>query len=136
MNTAKPNRDGWVIGALAEQPPCPPLPAFTQFERKALDCIAAEFANEEAAFREQVASAEVTDRINTAVGFYTRVRVDRTKQGAHFDVEGVEHGLGVILWDKSGDGYLDTIEGYTYDDDPLAGVNLADLKFVRLVHLG
>src|SRR5690242_6250521 len=134
MTTSKPNRDGWFV-AFADKPPCPPFPAFTQFEQKALDCIAAEFANEEAAFRDQVASAEVIDRINTVVGFYTRVRVDRTKcrpvrikqQGGHFDVEGVEHGVGVILWDESGDGYLGYIEGYTYDDDPFADVNLAEL---------
>ncbi len=93
---------------------------------------------------EQVASAEVTDRINTLVGFYTRVKVDRTKcspvplshHGAHFEVEGIEHGLGILLWDIDGDGYLETIEGWTVDEDPLEGVDLADLKFGRVTQLG
>ena len=40
------------------------------------------------------------------------------------------------LWDESGDGYLGYIEGYTHYDDPFVDVDLADLEFVRLVHLG
>jgi hypothetical protein len=56
--------------------------------------------------------------------------------GAHFEVEGIEHGLGIVLWDTDGDGYLETVEGWTVDDYPLEGVDLADLKFVRLTQLG
>lgn len=126
------------------RPPCPPFPEFTDFERRALECTAALFGEKADAFREQVASAEVVDRINTIVGFYTTVKVDRTKcspvplshQGAHFEVEGIEHGLGIVLWDTDGDGFLETIEGWTVDDDPLEGIDLANLKFIRLTQLG
>lgn len=136
-----PNREGWVTGALAELPPCPPFPEFTDFEQRALDSIAALFDANEDAFRRQVAAARVVDRINTIVGFYTRVVVDRSKcqplniraEGGHFDVEGIEHGMGVVLWEE--DGYLDQIEGFTYSDDPLEGVDLAELKFIKLVQL-
>jgi hypothetical protein len=144
MNTPKPNRNGWMTGPLADAPACPPFPAFTDFERRALDSTATLFGDKADAFREQVASAEVLDRINTIVGFYTRVKVDRAKcspvplshQSAHFEVEGIEHGLGIVLWDNDRDGYLETIEGWTVDENPLEGVDLAQLKFVRLTQLG
>jgi hypothetical protein len=129
-----------MTGPLADAPACPPFPAFTDFERRALESTAPLFGENTKAFLEQVASAEVTDRINTIVGFYTRVKVDRTKcspvplrhQGAHFEVAGIEHGLGIVLWDIDGDGYLETIEGWTVGEDPLEGVDLADLKFGRV----
>ncbi|MEQ1932163.1 MAG: hypothetical protein ABL957_16745 [Parvularculaceae bacterium] len=144
MDAPKPIRDGWVTGPLAEAPACPPFPAFTEFERRALDSTTPLFGENAKAFREQVATAEVVDRINTSVGFYTRVKVDRAKcspvplrqQGAHFEVEGLEHGLGIVLWDTDGDGFLETIEGYTVDESPLESVDLAKLKFVRLTQLG
>jgi hypothetical protein len=129
-----------MTGPLADAPACRPFPAFTDFERRALESAAPMFGENAKAFLEQVASAEVTDRVNTIVGFYTRVKVDRTKcspvplryQGAHFEVEGIEHGVGIVLWDIDGDGYLETIEGWTVDEDPLEGVDLADLKFGRV----
>jgi hypothetical protein len=144
MSTPKPNRNGWVSGPLAEAPACPPFPAFTDFERRALDNTAPLFGDKADAFREQVGSAEVVDRINTIVGFYTRVKVDRGKcspvpfnhQGAHFEVEGIEHGLGIVLWDTDGDGYLETIEGWTVGENPLEGVDLAKLKFLRPTQVG
>lgn len=133
-----------MTGVLADAPACAPFPAFTDFERRALESTAPLFGENAEAFRKQVSSAEVVDRINTIVGFYTRVKVDRAKcspvplshQGAHFEVEGIEHGLGIILWDTNGDGFLETIEGWTVDEDPLEGVDLATLKFVRLTQLG
>lgn len=144
MSEPKPNREGWMTGELADAPACPPFPAFTAFERRALESTAPLFGAKADAFREQIASAEVVDRINTIVGFYTRVKVDRAKcspvplshQGAHFEVDGIEHGLGIVLWDTDGDGYLETIEGWTVDENPLEGVDLADLQFVRLTQLG
>jgi hypothetical protein len=144
MSEPKPNRDGWMTGPLADAPACPPFPAFTDFEQRALDSVMPLLGDKADAFREQVACAEVVDRINTIVGFYTRVKVDRARcspvplrhQSAHFEIEGIRHGLGVVLWDTDADGYLETIEGYTAVGNPLEGVDLADLKFVRLTKLG
>lgn len=139
-----PDRTGWMDGELATAPACPPFPEFTDFERKALDCIAPIFAELEGEFRNQIANAVVVDRINTIVGFYTRVKVDRTKskpvpirhKGAHFEVCNVEHGIGIVLWDSDNDGFLETIEGYTVDQDPLREIDLAHIQSVRMEQLG
>jgi hypothetical protein len=139
-----PDRTGWMEGELAKKPASPPFPEFTDFERRALDCIAPIFGELESDFRGQVAGATVTDRINTIVGFYTRVKVDRSKckpvpiraKGAQFEVRCVEHGIGVVLWDVDGDGFLETIEGYTVDEDPLRNIELRNIEFVRMEQLG
>jgi hypothetical protein len=141
MRDSTPNRNGWISDPLADAPACPPFPAFTDFERRALDSTAHFFDDEADAFREQIAAAEVVDRINTIVGFYTRVKVDRARcppvplghRQAHFEVEGIEHGIRIVLWDKDGDGYLETIEGWTVGDNHLEGIDLANLKFLRPV---
>ena len=142
MNTPEiPDRHGWVTGELAKLPPCPPFPAFTVFERHALESLAPLFAPHEGMYRAQIDVARVVDRINTKVGFYTRIAVDRKScqplalrlKGGQFEVDGVVHGMGVVLWDD--DSYLDTIEGYTHLGSQLEGLDLADLKFGKLVKL-
>lgn len=73
------------------------------------------------------------DRIDTKAGFYTRVVVDRARcgpsvfsmRGGHFEVNGATYGLGITLWSE--DGYLETVEGFTYGED-LLSVSLADLR--------
>lgn len=144
MNTQTPNRNGWMTGARSDTLACPPFPDFTDFERQALESIALSFGDLADAFRAQLAVSEVVDRINTIVGFYTRVKVDRAKcsplplrnRDAHFEAEGIENGVGIVLWDTDGDGYLETIEGWTAGDDPLKGIDLAKLKFIRLAQFG
>jgi hypothetical protein len=131
-------------GPLANAPACPPIPAFTDFERRALDNTAPLFGDSADAFCEQVATAEVVDRINTIVGFYTKVKVDRARcspvplghREAHFEVEGIEHGIGIVLWDTDGDGYLETIEGWTVRENPLECIDLANLRFIRPTQVG
>lgn len=142
MNSELPNREGWLTGELAAYPACPPFPSFTNFEARALDCLASMFGADAKEFRKQVNASKVVDRVNTIVGFYTRVVVDRSAcrplpvrlKSGHFEVAGIEHGIGVVLWDE--DGYLETIEGFTYDDNTLAGRDLSDLKLVALAQLG
>jgi hypothetical protein len=36
------------------------------------------------------------------------------------------------FWDKDRDGYLETIEGFTVDDNSLDGGELAALKLIRM----
>lgn len=79
MNTQTPNRNGWMTGARSDTLACPPFPDFTDFERQALESTAPQFGDLADAFRAQIKVAEVVDRINTMVGFYTRVKVDRAK---------------------------------------------------------
>ena len=117
----------------------PSDPEFTAFELQALEHIAPQFIGHEAAFRRQVDAAAVIDWENTAVGFFTEVRINRSacppvefrQQGGTFEVEDVPEGVGVILWGQ--DGYLTTIEAYTFVGQPLEGVDLMTLKFVRLI---
>ncbi|MEW5686253.1 MAG: hypothetical protein AB1942_15160 [Pseudomonadota bacterium] len=142
MTDHLPDRSGWLNEPLASYPVEPPLPAFTDFEQRALEDLAAAFGPQAGTFREQLAAARVVDRVNTKVGFYTRVVVDRFRcrplhiraKGGHFEVEGLSLGMGLVLWEH--DGYLATIEGYTYDDLPLEGVELASLGYRGLVQLG
>lgn len=143
MNDRLPDRTDWLREPLASYPAEPPFPEFTEFEQLALRDVAAVFGDQANAFLEQIAAARVVDRVNTKVGFYTRVAVDRAAcqplqirtKGAHFDVDGLAHPLGMVLWEN--DGYLSTIEGYTYEEGaPLERLRLADLKYRKLVHLG
>ena len=120
---------------LASRPAIPLFPTLTNFERRTLTVIAKLFGPDETTFLQQVEAARVTDRINTVVGFYTRIAMDRsavialpiTRKGAHFEVPGIRYGMLVTLWDD--DGYLADIEGVTYRDDDLGGQDLADLDF-------
>ena len=67
--------------------------------------IAKLFGPDETTFLQQVEAARVTDRINTVVGFYTRIAMDRsavtalpiTRKGAHFEVPGIRYGMLVTL---------------------------------------
>lgn len=100
-----------------------------------MEVLSAHFGSDAEAFRRQIEAARVMDRVDTIVGFYTRVVVDRTaarplsmnKVGAHFEVPGIEYGMLVLLWED--DGYLSQIEGVTYQED-LGGQALVDLDFV------
>jgi hypothetical protein len=142
MVSELPDRRGWMNDPLASLPAYPPFPEFTAFETAALNAISALFGTEADRFLAQVNASKVVDRINTAHGFYTRVLVDRShcqplplrEKGGSFDVEGIKHGIGVLLWED--DGYLETIEGYSYGGDPLLGRSLADLKFLGTEQLG
>jgi hypothetical protein len=128
-----------MTGALLDLPACPPFPQLTDFEARALDCIASTLLGEEAALRAQIGNARVVDRINTGHGFYTRIAIDSSTApaapalyaaSARFNVVGFEHGLGVILWDEARSGHLATIEGFVYGDAELVGLELVALKFV------
>ncbi len=124
-----------MTGRNAGTPGGPPLGCFTELEQYALQCVALSFGQEADTFREQLVSAVVVDRVNTTAGFFTRVKVDRTKcspvsfsnRGAHIQVDEIRHGLGIALWDLDGDGYLETIEGFTYEEKLPSDVALSDL---------
>lgn len=79
-----------------------------------------------ASLREHVAVCRVLSREFTGVGFWTflKVPLDTPRAdigperivlgGVYAEIEGVEHGAGFILFVE--DGYLDNLEGFTYDD--------------------
>jgi len=76
--------------------------------------------------REQASKAGIVDRKNTGVGVFTKFRVpldvgraDNTNPRASIgDIEasipGLRHGAGFVLFLR--DGYIDTLEGFTYDE--------------------
>ena len=124
--------------------PSEPVLDLTAFEKRVLDEMSPLFGAEEHAYLRQVQTAKVRDRKNTFVGFYTRVDVDRLACqpivfephpiGAWFEVEGVEDGVGILLWADAG--YIETIEGFTANADGLGGQQLADLRYLSLIKLG
>ncbi len=139
MCAAKRNKTfGKNRPSLKDLPNEPPFFKFTRFEAQALAVIAQFFGVQEESFLQQVSCAKVLHRINTIAGFYTDVMVDRTKcqpinfehRGALFNVENVENGVGVVLWDR--DGYLELIEGYTIGDSQLENLKLSDLSYISL----
>jgi hypothetical protein len=138
MPESIPDRTGWMTGPLVQLPACPPFPALTDFEARAVQFIASTLASDEIAIRAQLSTARAVDRINTGHGFYTRIVVERATTPsapalraatARFNAEGFEHGVGVILWDEEGSGYLATIEGFVYGDSQMDERDLATLKF-------
>ena len=72
---------------------------------------------------QQVANASVISRENTGAGFYTNFDVqggpyvalpDLKDRMVEAQIEGLQHGMGFILWVK--DGRLDFLEGYSYEE--------------------
>ncbi|MEM8849745.1 MAG: hypothetical protein AAGE03_06880 [Pseudomonadota bacterium] len=133
-----PDRSGWVTGELAKIGSEGPFPEFTSLEDAVLHALAPQLGEWEATYLRQLESAAAADRINTGVGFYTRVRVDtsacaplphglskneRSIAGDHFSVREFDHGLGIILWEAQG--FLQTIEGYTCNESS-SGRQLAE----------
>jgi hypothetical protein len=79
-----------------------------------------------AALRTQFDSCHVSSREFTGVGFYTTLKVDRSVEPAPTSrpriqvvdvggkISGLEHGAGFVLFVT--DGYLDFLEGFSYDE--------------------
>lgn len=79
-----------------------------------------------AALRAQVKSCEVSSREFTGVGFFTNLNVDPSVgpaptsrprihvRGVGAEISGLKHGAGFVLF--VADGYLDFLEGFTYDE--------------------
>lgn len=83
-----------------------------------------------------MSTAVVLSRENTGAGFYTRFSIERTYQtpiegerqrrGPEVRIDGLEHGMGFILWLK--EGYADCLEGYCYGEST-AGIALERAGF-------
>lgn len=78
------------------------------------------------ALREQFRASQVSKRELTGCGFFTYFKVDPTISAAPTNlasiklgdvdakISGLEHGAGFVLFVT--DGYLDNLEGYSYDE--------------------
>jgi hypothetical protein len=97
-------------------------PDFTAIERAVLAAICDSYPEDRAALEAQLSTATLLRRENTGAGFYTRFAVDRAsssaiggmrlRNGPATKVDGLEQGMGFILWLK--EGYADCLEGYSY----------------------
>ncbi|HKF52838.1 MAG TPA: hypothetical protein VKB26_11040 [Candidatus Acidoferrales bacterium] len=96
--------------------------SLTPLEHAVLRAICKEYPSDRAALEAQLATATVLRRENTGAGFFTYLSVERTssnpiggyrlRNGPNAKVEGLEHGMGFILWLK--EGYINCLEGYAY----------------------
>ena len=98
---------------------------FEQFEKEVMQKIMQENPAIETVLRKQYENAKIINREFTGVGFLTTFEVG-TKDlqlkefldGELGDVqaifEGLEHGVGFILFIRNG--FIETLEGYTYDE--------------------
>jgi hypothetical protein len=95
---------------------------FTPLEQAVLRGICEMHPVDQAALEGQLSTAMILSRENTGAGFFTRFAVDHTSSGAiggmrlrdgpTTKIDGLEHGMGFILWLK--EGYADCLEGYAY----------------------
>jgi len=99
-------------------------------ERAVLEAAAHDYPASADVLREQIATAQVTNFENTGVGFFSTVEVAREARpvsdqspldAATGSVASIPHGMGFLVFLE--EGYVSTIEGYTYDG------STADLDF-------
>jgi hypothetical protein len=92
-------------------------------ERAILEAAACDYPASADVLREQIATAQVINFENTGVGFFSTVEVARKARpltndspldAATGSIASLPHGMGFLLFLE--DGYVSTIEGYTYVD--------------------
>lgn len=97
----------------------------TEFERAVLDKLLAGNHPVLAALRGQLASCRVSSRKFTGHGFFAKLDVDRESNAAvpvqrakirdvGAEIPELKYGAGFVLF--VADGYLDVLEGFTYDE--------------------
>ena len=101
----------------------------TPLELAVLRVICERHSADRSALRAQLSTTTVLKRENTGAGFHTYLAVERVsrpaiggerlRNGPAARVEGLQRGMGFILWLK--EGYVDSLEGYfvrgKYDRD-------------------
>ena len=97
----------------------------TEFDRTILDALLAGDLLELAILRAQAGVADVRERKMTGVGFFTTFSIppdaprldvagQRVISGVGAELEGVNHGVGFLLFVRNGQ--LDVLEGFTFDE--------------------
>jgi hypothetical protein len=110
--------------------------AFTHLERAVLAAICEVHPDDQTALEAQLSTATVSSRENNGHGFYTRfsvnhglsapVRGPQLKDGPVAKIDGLEHGMGFILWLK--EGYACCLEGFGYGEN-IGTLNLETIRF-------
>lgn len=110
---------------------------FTEMETAALRAIFAETPAIALALETQLSRAVVTKRENSGGGFFTDIAVPddvplvdcpyTLGNATHARVEGLEHGLGFVLFMR--EGKLDQLEGHAWGPENTAPLDLTNLSF-------
>jgi hypothetical protein len=119
---------------------CRPWTALDGFERDVLDMLVAGDAPSTKALQSQLAACRVVERERTGVGFFTKLGVDRSQvvpldaRSARLgdvlaEIEGLQRGAGFLLWIT--EGYIDLLEGYSYDESWPVEINSFSLSHVE-----
>lgn len=119
--------------------------SFTSLEKAALGAILAEVPEARAAVEHQLLHAKVVARENTGGGFFSDLEVDPGVQrleakiaplgdNVWVGVDGLEHGLGVILHVKNG--YVSLLEGYAVGPEDTASIDFAQGSFAIIKEPG
>jgi len=109
---------------------------FTPLERAVLHALCEMHPTDRAALEGQLSAAVVLSRENTGAGVYTRFSIERSsciriggerlRRGPAAKIDGLEHGMGFILWLT--EGYADCLEGYCYEEST-TGIRLEGAGF-------
>lgn len=101
-----------------------------------LKAICEMYPADSVALRAQLLTAVVRSRENSGAGFFTTFDVEhdssvtvegeRLRNGPEAKIDGLQHGMGFILWLKQG--YAECLEGYTYADSTV-GIDLEQIMF-------
>ncbi len=113
------------------------MPDFTELELAALRAIFAETPEVAPGLERQLESATVTKRENTGAGFFTTITVaddappvncpNVLGHETHATVDGLDHGLGFVLFVKNGRMHL--LEGYSVGPDDTDDLDLETVGF-------
>jgi hypothetical protein len=113
------------------------MTTFTKLELAALHSIFVETPQYADGLAVQLAGASVAARENTGGGFFTTISVAADipqipgprvlGHETYASVEGLNHGMGFVLFMK--DGYLNLLEGYSVGYENTASSNLATVTF-------
>jgi hypothetical protein len=109
---------------------------FTPLEQVVLRAICETHPADRVALEAQLSTAILRSRENTGCGFFTHFSVDRVspaiggtrmRDGPAAKIEGLDHGMGFILWLE--EGYADCLEGYNWADESTTGIVLETISF-------
>jgi hypothetical protein len=113
------------------------MTGFTALEHAVLRSIFSETPELAATLDQQLEQAKVTERQNSGAGFFTTIavcenapRLESTRylgRQTHASVDGLEHGLGFVLFLE--DGRLHLLEGYSYEPESTTSLDLASVAF-------
>jgi hypothetical protein len=109
---------------------------FTPLELAVLRTICEMHPADRAALEAQLSTAILRGREITGAGFFARVEVgrdrspriggERLRNGPEAKVDGLEYGMGSILWFQ--DGYASCLEGFSYEESMMS-IDLQSVQF-------